>query len=407
MLVLALLGLATAVKTLWAANSVGTTDGVLFFHFGQSIQSHGLRRMYMIDSIFNHTPFTGWMMKELFVISGNDYLHFAAALRLLCILADIAVVLGLLRVRALTGKPVWWALCVFAVSPVSIMVSGYHGNIDPIMVMFVFFAAVAVLEDRPVLCGVMYAAACNIKIVPLVLAPVFIFYWVSRGRRGAVWFMGTAGAIMLAGAAWGLIECPAAFIHNVFGYGSFWGGWGFTYWLRQTGIADFQLMYFDGLTVGQNRIMLALKAIMLSGLVAVAWRRRKLGGMEFFTTLAAAFTWIFVFAPGAAPQYMVWFAPFILIAEPGWWAALTGGSAVFMARFYHSSAHYHFPWDMSRPLGRQVPYWGPWTNLAWGTFVLLLCWRWAGWWGKSGIRNSNYEGDGSRMAALSVGASAD
>ena len=47
------------------------------------------------------------------------------------------------------------------------MVSGFHGNIDPIMVTFLFFAAVAVVKDRPVLCGVMYAVACNIKIVPL------------------------------------------------------------------------------------------------------------------------------------------------------------------------------------------------------------------------------------------------
>jgi hypothetical protein len=378
-LVLTLLGLATAVKMLWAANSVGTTDAVLFFHFGRSIQSHGLARMYEFDSVFNHTPFTGWMMKELFVITQNDYLHFTAALRMFCILADIAMVLGLLHVRKLTGRPPWWALCLFAVSPVSIMVSGFHGNIDPIMVLFIFLAAVAVLKDRPILCGVMYAAACNIKIVPLMLAPVFIFHWISKGRRAALGFMGTSGAIMLAGAAWGLIECPVAFVKNVFGYGSFWGGWGFTYWLRETGIADFQLMDFEGLSVAQTRVMLALKVIMLAGLLTLAWRRRKLGGMEFFTTLAGAFTVIFVFAPGAGPQYMVWFAPFLLMAEPRWWAALTAGASVFMARFYHSTANYHFPWDMSFPRGREAPYWAPWTNLAWGLFIALLCWRGAGW----------------------------
>ena len=144
-LVLALLGLATAVKTLWATTSVGTTDAVLFFHFGRSIQSHGLARMYVIDKVFNHTPFTGWTMRMLYLISQGDYLHFAEGLRMLCILADIAMVLGLLHVRKLTGKPPWWALCLFAASPVSIMVSGFHGNIDPIMVMFLFLAAVAVL----------------------------------------------------------------------------------------------------------------------------------------------------------------------------------------------------------------------------------------------------------------------
>jgi len=245
--------------------------------------------------------------------------------------------------------------------------------------MFIFFAPVAVMKVQPVLCGVMYAAACSIKIVPLMVAPVFIFYWMGRGRRAALTFMGTSGAIMLAGASWGLIHCPGAFVRNVFGYGSFWGGWGFTYWLRETGIKDFQIMDFEDLTTAQNQVMLALKVILLAGMLTLAWRRRKVGGVEFFTTLGAAFTWIFVTAPGAGPQYMVWFAPFILLAEPRWWVALTAGSAIYMARFYHSTAQYHFPWDMSFPKRVEAPYWAPWTNLAWGTFIALLCWRGASW----------------------------
>jgi hypothetical protein len=403
-LVLVLLGLATAVKTLWAMNSVGTTDAVLFYHYGRSIETHGLAWQYVGGTLFNHTPFTGWMVNMLYRLTPNNYLAFAAILRLLCILADIAMVLGLLHVRKVTGKPPWWALCLFAVSPVSIMVSGFHGNIDPIMVLFIFFAAVAVMKDRPVLCGVMYAVACNIKIVPLMVAPVFIFYWMAKGRREAAKFMATSGAIMLAGVLWGLIHCPAAFARNVFGYGSFFGGWGVTYWLRQTGISDFRIIDFEDLTAAQSRVMLALKVILLAGMLMLAWRRRKLGGLEFFTTLAAAFTWIFVFASGAGPQYMVWFAPFILIAEPRWWAALTAGSSIFMARFYHSTAQYHFPWDMSFPKGPEVPYWAPWTNLAWGTFIALLCWRGGGWmgWGKSEFRNSKFERVEMPMAPVSV-----
>ena len=131
--------------------------------------------------------------------------------------------------------------------------------------------------------------------------------------------------------------------------GAFWGGWGVTYWLRQTGIAEFQIMDFENMTAAQNRVMLALKVMLLAGMLALAWRRRKLGGMEFFTTLGAAFTWILVFAPGAGPQYMVWFAPFILIAEPRWWAALDGGVGHF-----HGAV---LPFDvaLSFPVGYVLP----------------------------------------------------
>ena len=378
-IVLMLLGLASAVKALWAVNSVGTCDAMLFFYFGKAIQIHGMAYLYKGTALFNHTPLTGWLVKELCLATHNDGLHFGAILRLACVLADVALVLGLLHVRKLTGKPPWWALGLFAASPVSIMVSGFHGNIDPIMVMFLFFAAVAVLKDQPLLSGVMFAAACNVKIVPILVAPVFIFYWMARGRRSAIRFMAASGTLMLAGAAWALINCPAAFIHNVFGYGSYWGGWGVTYWLRETGIRSYGLMSFEGLSAAQNHVILALKIITLVGVFTLAWRRRKLGGLDFFTTLGAAFTWIFVFTPGTGVQYMVWYAPFVLLLSPGWWTTLTAGSAVYMARFYHSTSQYHFPWDMALPKGPEVPYWAPWTNLVWGTFIALLLCRGASW----------------------------
>jgi hypothetical protein len=378
-IVLILLGVATALKTLWAVNSVGTCDVMLFIIFAKEMVRHGLGWLYQSSTLFNHTPLTGWLVKELYLVVNHDPLRFASGLRLACTAADIGLVLGLLHVRKLTGQPPWWALAAFAISPVSIMVSGFHGNIDPIMVMFLFFAAVAVLKEQPVLCGVMFAAACNIKIVPIMVAPVFIFYWMGRGRRAATGFMAASGGLMLAGAAWGLIECPAGFVRNLFGYGSYWGTWGATYWLWRSGIKAFNLMSFEGLSGAQHHVITVLKAIMLAGVLALAWRRRKLGGVEFFTTLGAAFAWIFVFMPGAGVQYMVWFAPFILLLAPGWWAVLTVGSVVYMATFYHTTAGYHFPWDISLPKGPEVNYWGPWTNLVWLTFIALLCRRGASW----------------------------
>jgi uncharacterized membrane protein len=377
-LVLILLGLASAAKTLWALGSAGTCDPMLFFLFGKAIQKHGLAYLYTGGTVFNHTPLTGWVMEQLCILTHNEYAPFGALLRIICVLADIGVVLGLLHVRKVTGKPPWWALCLFAVSPVSIMVSGFHGNIDPIMVMFLFFAAVAVLSDRPILSGVLFAAACNVKIVPVMVAPVFIFYWIGRGGRPAVKFIATSGALMLAGAAWGLIHCPGPFLKNVFGYGSYWGVWGITYWLRMTGIKDFGLVSFVGLTPAQNHVISILKVITVAGVLTLSWRRRKLGGLEFFTTLGAAFAWIFVFTPGSGTQYMVWFAPFILLLSPKWWVWLTAGSSIYMAVFYQSVAH-HFPWNIAVPTGQEVPIWTPWSNLAWGVFVAMLVFRGASW----------------------------
>ena len=377
--VLLVLTFATILKVAWATHSLGSCDVMLFTAFARALNARGLARLYTGSVIFNHTPLTALGIRSLYQAVGGDIFRFSVGLRLVSIAADILLALGLLRLRRKTGSPPWWALALFAMSPVSIMVSGFHGNIDPVMVMLLFFSALGVVEDRPVLCGLFFAAACNVKIVPILVAPVFFFYWLGRGRRPAVEFIASSGALMLAGAAWPLVHCPGAFVRNVFGYGSYWGTWGMTYWLRQSGLKAFAIESYTGLSPAQDRVMLALKIISISGVMLLAWRRRKLGGLDFFTTLGAAFAWIFVFTPGAGVQYMVWFAPFILLLSPRWWVVLTAASAVFMARYYHSGAQYHFPWTYSFPKGPEEFYWGPWMNLVWGTFIALLVCRFGSW----------------------------
>jgi hypothetical protein len=191
--------------------------------------------------------------------------------------------------------------------------------------------------------------------------------------------MVAAGALMLTGAAWALIHCPVGFLRNVLGYASVWGGWGISYWLRQTGMRDFNPVLYADPSLAQSWITFALKIITLAGICFLGWRRRKLSQIEFFTTLGAAFSWIFVFMPGAGVQYMVWWAPFILLLSPRWWIALTAGATVYLARFYYSTADFHFPWVYTTVRTSVDFYWGPSTNLVWGTFIALLLCRSASW----------------------------
>jgi len=61
------------------------------------------------------------------------------------------------------------------------MISGFHGNTDPVMVMFLFIASVMLFREKPALCGLFLALSCQIKIIPLLLFPIFFFFWLSRG----------------------------------------------------------------------------------------------------------------------------------------------------------------------------------------------------------------------------------
>src|SRR6185312_13199470 len=99
------------------------------------------------------------------------------------ILADFVVLLVLLCVRnKYPGSIPTWALLFFALSPVSLMVSGFHGNTDPVMVMFLVLAAISVLRVQPVFAGILLALSCQIKIIPLLLFPIFFFFWFARGK---------------------------------------------------------------------------------------------------------------------------------------------------------------------------------------------------------------------------------
>ncbi len=120
---------------------------------------------------------------------------------------------------------------------------------------------------------------------------------------------------------------------------------------------------------------------MLLGVLTLAWKRRNVDGAEFFTSLTAAFAVLFVFLPGAGPQYLVWIAPFLAWSLPRWYLAVTLCSSVYMFAFYQSTELKHaFPWELSFPKGPEIAVWGPWMNVAWGAFILLLVTQARRWW---------------------------
>jgi hypothetical protein len=363
--------LATVLKAAWVVNSVGSSDARLFFVYGREFSHSTLTHMYGKGPIFNHTPLTAYLMAGLYNLSQGDYFTFAACLRFLSIFADLGLIALLVSLRNRTGQPPWWALVLFAASPVSLMISGFHGNIDPLLVLALFGAAYALVLKKPLLAGALFALSANIKIVPLLLAPVFFFYLLKRGWRPLLTFCAAAAVVMALGAAQPLLQCPALYLKNVYGYGSYFGTWGFTYWLNQLGGPAYSEVSFMGLSDEQLKAMSILKAAMILGVVAFAWRRRGVQGPALLTTLTTAFACIFIFAPGMGPQYLVWFAPFLLWSSPRWFAVITACCTAYMISFYHPASKFSFPWDLAFPRP-EIVYWGPWMNLLWLAFIALL-----------------------------------
>src|SRR5207245_658688 len=120
-----------------------------FYSFARSLSVHGLEWTYRNGvewlppgPIFNHPPLTAdflrWIDQVARLETFRAYgLTFPFLLRLPGIIADLVVVLTVLRISTTETRlrPPFWALMLFALSPVSLMVSGFHGNTDPVMVL--------------------------------------------------------------------------------------------------------------------------------------------------------------------------------------------------------------------------------------------------------------------------------
>lgn len=371
---------ALSVKTGIALTSLGSNDVIAFYQFAKAIDTHGLVWTYTHSILFNHPPLVGYLLQGLATLEHQPFLKengltFPFLLRFPGIVADFGVVLLVLAIGRQYPqlRPPRWALFLFAASPVSIMVSGFHGNTDPILVLFLVLASFMAVRNQPLPCGLFLALSCQVKFVPLLLFPIFFFFWLEKRR--ALWFVGSFALTTLISCAELILKAPAALVKNVLSYGSFWGIWGITFCLRMTGIPELSKVSFFDLSGIQTAMIAILKWSIILGIVLLAWRRRKLPPPTLFATIGYAWMIFFVFSPGVAAQYLVWLAPFILLLSPTFYAFLVAGSSIFLFALYTITSG-GFPWyfaHASNKLNLICAYWAvvPWLTLVGGLSALV------------------------------------
>lgn len=380
-LIIAVALLAAIIKILIASTTLGTNDVVAFYEFAKAIETHGLAWTYDQSILFNHPPLVGYWLRGLIWLARQPALEqlgisFPLLLRLPGIAADFFVVLLLLFLAGEYPqlRPPAWALLLFAASPVSLMITGFHGNTDPILVLFLVLATIAAVRRRPLLCGALLALSCQVKIVPLLFLPIFFFYWMRQ--RAVLWFLLAFVVSSLLCCLEPLMASPVSFTKNVLGYGSFWGIWGLTYCLRMTGLPDFTKVSFLNLSPIQQLVMTTLKTVIVLTTIILAWRRRKLPPPALFASIGYVWLIFFVLSPGVAAQYLVWLAPFVLLLSPTFYAVLTAGSSIFLFALYTLSSG-GFPWYFAHATSKLnliSAHWAvvPWLTLV-GGLIALMC----------------------------------
>lgn len=354
--VLAVAWLALAVKLILAMVTTGSNDVGTFFRFGTYIREHGLGAMYRSDPEFNHLPLTG-----IYCALTVTLPWFPFWIRLPGIVADFVTVRAVLRAGVGGRTPPLWALLAFAASPVSLLVSGFHGNVDPIMVMALVLATIAATEDRPLASGSWLALAANVKVAALLLAPLLLLFWLHRGRGRA--FLPSFVGLTAVGWMPALIAAPREFADQVLAYSGRWGSWGFSWVLSRLGGVLEPLPSFGAFTSAQSFIISLAKVAILGVTLLLAWRGRAASGLGICSVAALTWATFFALAPTGGPQYLVWIAPFVLMASPRWYLLITIASTVMLVAFYGYTSGWGF--DVSHSTALVESRWLPWTTVPW------------------------------------------
>jgi hypothetical protein len=200
MLVLAVAIVTTIIKLGIAASTQGSNDVVHWRAFAGLVRRLGPVKIYLTRLVppYNHPPLTSFMLVAINAITAHVS-TVSFLIRVPASVADIVTALLIFELVRVTGSlsEATVAGLVVALSPVLLIISGFHGNTDPVFVMFVFLSVYLLIRDRPALAGTSAALACSVKLVPIVALPALAAYlWRDRQRLARM-----AGAFLIVFAA--------------------------------------------------------------------------------------------------------------------------------------------------------------------------------------------------------------
>jgi hypothetical protein len=357
--------LALIIKLYLALTTLGTNDVLTWQSFLNNIKEFGGIGTYQRPGIFgdpfNHPPFMIHVLKVLGFLSDTSPFPFSFWIRLPAITADIGSLWLLSRMKAPPLMLLFFALC-----PTSILISGFHGNTDPVMIFFVLLSIYFIERfSSPWLAGLAFGMALNIKIVPIILIPAIFFY---LGRKRVSGFFGVALGIGFLGSLPYILLDPILIAHKILGYGSTYNRWGWSLIVSFLFLprAKLPLISYDS-AILHRFLFTYFKYLLLATIIFISWlmNRETPKRPPLFLQCGAIVSLFLTLTPGFGVQYLAWLIPFVI--------ALGAYRTIF---YYLSSSAYligiYSLWsDGTWYYADSIKHWP--ANV-WVSLLSLLCW---------------------------------
>lgn len=307
--------LALCLKLYLALTTNGSLDVPGFEDWRDKIQQLGVLGTYhqigKFNNPFNHTPFIAHLLNIVDLLSARTHLPFKFWLRVPAILADIGSLLlvgKILQASKLNLQPM--ALVLLALCPISIFVSGFHGQVDPVMVFFLLLSLYLIEKRQSLwLAGIAFGMSMNIKVVPVIFIPAIFLYLPNMKNR--LQFFASAGLFFLASSSPFILQEPMTILKAMFGYGSIYGAWGWTRILVWTSRSQ---PYVNGniydLTTGHIVIAKVGRYLLMGTICLASFLLSRLKNRPPIFVQCGIVAFLFMFlTPGYGIQYQSWLVP--------------------------------------------------------------------------------------------------
>jgi hypothetical protein len=358
-------GLSFVAKLVIAGNTYGSLDAMLWENNLRELRQDGPVALYQHGTdvriaglpehheVYNHPPFMIRVLAWLGWLADITGLPLRFWMRAECAFADVVsiiLLMGLMLRRA--GLIRSATLVLTAASPVSLMISGFHCNVDPIMTAWVVLS-VYLAETGPAwIAGAAFGMALNFKIVPLIFAPAF-FFFLNGWKR--ITFFGACAGIFVLGSLPILAQDPVLICKSMFSYNPISGRWGIS---RFVFVVASETVYE---AYSRTSKFLALGILALTAYVVNRRRTRPPLALQF-----GLMAYLFVaLIPGFGVQYLAWLAPWTCFLKLRQALAfhVTGGALLFCN---YTRAANGFPWNFAYNGASE------WYGSV--VFIGLVCW---------------------------------
>lgn len=355
------LALALVLRLALAWWTVGSNDARIWKDFALYIRDYGLIRTYQEVPYFNHPPLVGWFSWLALQLGDLLPCRFIDVFKTPVVLSEVGCAWLLWRIWLKEGEQkASQVLLLFAFNLVSILISSYHGNTDSLFATLCLASAYALSRERWLWAGLALGAAINIKIVPLMLIPVFASTLPSR--RALLHFIGGLAlcALPFLPVMW---QAWPAFFRNVFAYNSIPFEWGVPLLIESTESTMPRLAHWlSQQYVPVARFVILGLMLLIGGLQR--WRRQ----LNVFEAGALALSVFLVLVPGFGVQYLVWPLPLLFAAHPRTAVKYSSYGGLFALLVYYLFWTGARPWfsDFTGPFPLPAPFVGV---LAWVVLI--------------------------------------